>query len=211
MLKIHAAGPTDGQFASFVRDVDSHDSVNLAGTSSTAAQTAEVLKSDRVDAIIFPFEWADVLRTLETSRGAPRPNPALIVVAESLSTPILARSLACGFDGAVETEGKIDHAVRRIHDVVSGDWTLESQPSLHGLGLTRGLLARELVIEDTDDRHIADLVGTGLTDDDIALVMGWTIQKVRNRIESLLASNDLAYRTQLAVIRASLLKVPDFS
>jgi hypothetical protein len=41
--------------------------------------------------------------------------------------------------------------------------------------------------------------------------MGWTIQKVRNRIESLLASNDLAYRTQLAVIRASLLKVPDFS
>ncbi|MBU6242341.1 MAG: hypothetical protein KJS66_11195 [Acidobacteria bacterium] len=211
MLRIQAAGPTAGQFGSFVRNVDSHTSVELTGLSSTATHTAEILKSGNIDALIFPFEWADVVRTLEVSRGAPKPDPALIVVAERLSPPILVRSLACGFDGAVETQGDVDHAVQKIHKVVAGDWTLESEPSMAGLDLRRGLLARELIIEDINDRHIADLVGTGLTDDDIALVMGWSIQKVRNRIENLLATNELAYRTQLAVIRASLLKVPDFS
>lgn len=83
-------------------------------------------------------------------------------------------------------------------------------PSLQGLSHLRGLLARELIFEDADDQPVADLVGTGLSDDDIARVMGWTIQPVRNRIENLLASNELTSRTQLVVLRASRLKVPDF-
>ena len=41
--------------------------------------------------------------------------------------------------------------------------------------------------------------------------MDWPIQRVRNRIENLLSNNQLSYRTQLAVIRAASLKVPDFS
>lgn len=74
--------------------------------------------------------------------------------------------------------------------------------------MSPGLLARELVFRDSNDRLVSDLVATGLTDDDMALAMGWTIQKVRNQIEHLLSANELTHRTQLAVIRASLLKVP---
>jgi len=211
MLRIHAAGPVVGEFATFVQAIDAHARVELAGISTTAAHTAEALKSNDVDALVFPFDWADVVRTLKVSRTAPTPDPSLVVVADRISTPILARSLACGFHGAVESDSNVDTALETISNVVGGRWSLENEPSLRGLGLSPGLLARELVFHDTDDRHLADLVGTGLTDDDIALLMGWNIQKVRNRIENLLSSNDIKYRTQLAVIRASLLKVPDFS
>jgi DNA-binding NarL/FixJ family response regulator len=111
----------------------------------------------------------------------------------------------------VEASTPIESAVERIASVVAGTSTLESEPALRDLGLSPGLLARELVFRDSNDRLVSDLVATGLTDDDIALAMGWTIQKVRNQIEHLLSANELNHRTQLAVIRASLLKVPDFS
>lgn len=62
-------------------------------------------------------------------------------------------------------------------------------------------------IEGEDDRHIADLVGIGLTDEEIARVIDRSLQHTRNRIEHLLFSNDLTHRTQLAVIRASLTNV----
>jgi DNA-binding NarL/FixJ family response regulator len=176
-----------------------------------AAQTVEALKSSSVDALIFPFEWADVVRTLMVSQSSPKTEPSLVVVASQISTPILARSLACGFHGAVEASTPIESAVERIASVVAGTSTLESEPALRDLGLSPGLLARELVFRDSNDRLVSDLVATGLTDDDIALAMGWTIQKVRNQIEHLLSANELTHRTQLAVIRASLLKVPDFS
>ena len=211
MLTLHAAGPDSGEFASFVRAIDTHPRVALTGASNMAAQTVEALKSSSVDALVFPFEWADVVRTLMVSQSSPKTEPSLVVVASQISTPILARSLACGFHGAVEAGTPIESAVERIASVVAGTSTLESEPALRDLGLSPGLLARELVFRDSNDRLVSDLVATGLTDDDIALAMGWTIQKVRNQIEHLLSANELNHRTQLAVIRASLLKVPDFS
>ena len=211
MLSLHAAGPVAGDFTSFVETICAHDGVELLGISHTATHAAEALKAYKIDALIFPFDWADVVRTLKVSIGTSRPVPALVVVADQLSTPVLARSLACGFAGAVETAAHVDKAIDRIADVVRGSWNLANEPSLSGLALSPGLLARELMVSNADDQHVADLVGSGLTDDEIAVAMGWTLQKVRNCVEHLLSTNDLTYRTQLAVIRASLLKVPDFS
>lgn len=211
MLKLHAAGPNGGEFASFVRAIDSDPRITLSGESNLAAHTVEALRTSPVDALIFPFEWSDVVRTLMVSRSSLTTGPSLVVVADRISTPLLARSLACGFHGAVESNSPIETAVERIASVVAGQSTLENEPTLRGLGLSPGMLARELLFRDTNDRHVAELVATGLTDDDIALAMGWSIQKVRNQIEHLLSANELTHRTQLAVIRASLLKVPDFS
>lgn len=211
MLKLHAAGPDFGEFASFVEAVGGHAQVQLVGTSGTLAHTAEVLKGREIDVLLFPFGWADAIRTLKVSQTPKTPDPSLVVVADQASTPVLARSLACGFDGAVDSTSSIENAVEKMTSVVRGQWTLADEPSLRGLGLSPGLLARDLIITDREDQHIADLVGTGLTDEDIAYVMGWTVQRVRNHIESILSLNNISYRTQLAVIRASLLKVPDFS
>jgi DNA-binding CsgD family transcriptional regulator len=95
--------------------------------------------------------------------------------------------------------------------IVTGRVRLDNEPILRDLGLPPGLLARGLEVEPGDDTDIADLVGAGLPDADIAVTMGASVQTVRNRIEHILHANGLSHRTQLAVVRASLVKVPDFS
>lgn len=122
----------------------------------------------------------------------------------------MAHALECGFDGVVAISDDPKSTISKIEMIIDGTWTFESEPSLRELSLIRRMLARELVLGDTDDEQLVDLMGTGLPDEDIAMLIDWTIQQVRNRIESLLTDNDLAYRRQLAVIRAASLKVPDF-
>lgn len=210
MLRLHFAGSEGHPFASRLAAIEPATGAVLAGTTSTGASTVDVLHSDGIDAVIFPFDWLDFIHTLRSSSsssGAAR----LIVAADGVSAPLLVRTLAYGFDGVVDMNLEPVHAIGQVARIVDGAWRLESDPAVRGLALTRGLLAKELTLSDADDRHIADLVGTGLPDDEIAAVMDWSIQAVRNRIESLLAANQLSYRTQLAVIRAASLKVPDFN
>jgi len=123
----------------------------------------------------------------------------------------MAHALACGFDGVVSVGDPPHSTIGRITQIVDGSWTFESEPWLQELGLMRGMLARELELSDGNDEQLVDLMATGLPDEDIASLMDWTVQRVRNRIERLLDDNALMYRTQLAVIRAASLKVPDFS
>lgn len=209
MVRLHAAGCDGEAFSSYVSLLATHRDLEVVGTSTTGAEAAEMVKSGGIDALIFPFDWADVIRTLKLSVTAVS-QPSFVAVTQPVTTPVLARSLACDFDGVVDSAVATDSAARHIQRVIAGESRLEDEPSLRGLGLSRGLLVRELVLTGADDRHLADLVGTGLSDEEIAIVMGWNIQTVRNNIERLLAANDLLYRIQLAVVRASLLKVPDF-
>ena len=99
----------------------------------------------------------------------------------------------------------------RIKQIIDGRLLINDDPALQSLGVSAGLFTRQIVIDDPVDQHIADLVGTGMPDDDIARIMDIPVQAVRNRIEGLLVANGLTYRTQLAVIQASLVKVPDFA
>lgn len=140
----------------------------------------------------------------------PGATPVFIAVEEQPSRASMAHAVACGFDGVVGANEGANGVIDKIQRIVDGTWTFESEPWLQELGLTRGLLARELILTEDDDPQLLDLVGTGLPDEDIAFLMDWTLQRVRNRIEALLADNDLVFRTQLAVIRAASLKIVDF-
>jgi len=210
MLQVLAVGADQETFSSFVSSLSTRDDFRVADVTRNAIQTAEAMRSGAADALLFPDEWSDAVRSIKSSVGNTTEIP-LVVAAAPLSKPILARSLAYGFNGAVSPLDPIDASIQRIQDIVAGRWHLEDEPLIRDLGLTNGLFDRDLVIEVEDDRHIADLVGIGLTDEEIARVIDRSLQHTRNRIENLLATNELAYRTQLAVIRASLLKVPDFS
>lgn len=137
--------------------------------------------------------------------------PTFIVVRNNSSRASIIHSFACGFDGVVNAHGDTRSLLRKIEQIIEGSWTFESEPWLRELGLTRGLLARDLVYSDEYDDELLDLVSIGLPDEKIAVLMEWTVQRVRNRIERLLSDNELTYRTQLAVVRVASLKVPDFS
>ena len=182
----------------------------LVGTSATARNTLDAMRSQQVDAVLFPTAWADIMRTLRVSIDGVGHSP-LILTTEQPSKTSLVRAFACGFNGTVFTSAGLTQAISRVSEIISGSWSLENEPVLRGLAITPGLLSRQVVFEDSHDEQIADLLGTGLLDHDIAILMDMTIQQVRNRIENLLTQNELSYRTQLAVVRAARLKVPDFS
>lgn len=208
MLRMHVAHPADGSADGFIEGLGRHSAVEIAGRSSTASGLSSAIGSDDFHVVLLPPERADIARTVRAARSTPGTS-SFIVFAERRSTPLLALSLANGFDAVVETSSPSDEVVDLIVRVVNKEWHLESEPALSRLGLTRGLLAKRLHIDSHQDGEIADLVGTGIPDDEIAELMQMSIQLVRNRIEHLLATNELQYRTQLAVLRASQLKVAD--
>lgn len=210
MLRLHFAGPTDHPLVSTLSVLDAPSGAALIGTSSTARTTLDAMRSHDVDAVLFPTVWADIMRTLRTSIEDVGHSP-LILTTEQPSKTSLVRAFACGFNGTVFTSAGLAQAISRVSEIINGSWSLENEPVLRGLAITPGLLTRQLVFNDSHDEQIADLLGTGLPDDDIAVLMDMTVQHVRNRIENLLTHNELSYRTQLAVVRAASLKVPDFS
>jgi hypothetical protein len=55
------------------------------------------------------------------------------------------------------------------------------------------------------------MLSLGMTDHEIALVSNHPLQLVRNRIADLIILNDLVNRTQLAVLQATNLVIPDFT
>lgn len=210
MLKLHFAGPSDHPYVALLGSIEERSKALVVGAIPSAAMTIEALGSDDVDAVLFPADRIASMRTILTYiEGSP--STPLIVMTEQESKPTLVLALAYGFSGMIHVAGGPDLAAAHIAHIIDGTWTFENDPSLQGLAVSRGLLTRHLTFSDADDQHIADLVGTGLPDEDIAFFMEWTVQRVRNRIEHLLVENDLSFRTQLAVVQAASLKVPDFS
>jgi len=201
MLRLHFAGPEPRLVP---------PSITFVGATLSVTATIDALRSTKIDAMLFPSDWSHPMRSVRAALST-EAVPPFIAVNHHASRASMAHALACGFDGVVGANDDAPAMLERIERIIDGTWTFESEPWLRELGVTRGLLARELILDEDTDDQIVDLVSTGLPDDDIAVLMDWTIQRVRNRIEALLSANDLSYRTQLAVIRAASLKVPDFS
>ena len=188
------------------------DGIRLLGTGTSGAQIAAALRTDEPDAIVFPVDRADLARTIRVSARVPVESaPFFVAASEHITRPLIVKAALSGFHGLVETGAAPATLGAHIGAIVTGRDRLADEPILRDLGLPPGLLARGLVVEPGNDSDIADLVGAGLPDADIAVTVGTPLQTVRNRIEHILHVNGLTHRTQLAVVRASLVKVPDFS
>lgn len=212
MLKVLVADSPEGHYSSFVTDIAAHGDIDVVGQCQTGHEVAIAARKTEIDAFVFPVEWSELCRAIQLSSETPVfERTSLIVAAQTISKPVLVKAYLYGFDGAVALDHGPAAAVSNISAIVEGRVSLLDNPVFHNLDVTPGLLARNITIPHPDDEDLAHLVGVGLPDDAIARVMGWSIQQVRNRIENLLATNDLMYRTQLAVLCASVCKVPDFT
>ena len=186
--------------------------LDIVGSAQTGREVSAAMKESAADIFAFPPDWLELGRSIRISLDVPeRGSPAFVVAGESPGLSLVVKSHLYGMDGIVDTTQDQDAVVSRLNAVVDGSWHLSRDPAVTGLGLSHGLLSREPVIRNREDREIADLLGGGLTDDEIADLLGIPVQRVRNRIEHLIFENDLVYRTQLAVLVTSLVKVPDFS
>lgn len=211
MLKVLVADSAGPQFSSFVDSLASHENIEVFGQCRTGHEVACAAQDSDIDAFVFPVEWSELCRAIQLSSDVPVfEATSLIVTAHPVSKPVLVKAYLYGFDGAISIDHEPLTNVARIVDIVDGRESLLDNPIFRDLDVTPGLLARNVTFPLPDDEDLAHLVGVGLPDDAIARVMGWSIQRVRNRIEDLLITNDLVYRTQLAVLCASVWKIPDF-
>ena len=160
--------------------------------------------------MVFSEHLADLARVIRITGHLPFGGPTAVVMAADRTTDARrVTSLAYGFDSVLPITNDPDAAAKRLREIVDGQHRLVDETPVGSLA--PGLLARALVVDDPVDREIADLVGSGLGDDEIARVTGHSIQEVRNRIEGIIDANKVTTRTHLAVMRAAQIVVPDLT
>lgn len=209
-VRLFATASTGDDLSRLTAEFRSRPEVHVVGVGTTGRETVAALREEPIDALLFSPNLADIARVIRISGRIPmNSSPALVVAAESISHARRATSLAYGFDSILPTSVGAEVAANRLIEIVDGQHRLTNETPVDRQ--TPGLLARALVADDPVDREIADLVGSGLDDDDIARVTGRSIQDVRNRIEHIIDANRLSTRTHLALLRAAQINVPDFS
>ena len=212
MLKLFVGESKSGEFDSLVGAANSREDIDVVGVGSTGREVAQAVKSIDFNALIVPQSWAEMGRALRITLGsAPGSKPSFIIGTDELTAALVVKVALYGFDAAVPVTSDPTSALHEIAQVATSTRPLSAEPLLHQLGLQPGVLARELILVDPSDSEVADLVGSGLPDSDIARVTGKSIQQIRNVIEGLLHANGLTYRTQLAVLRSASWRIPDFS
>lgn len=197
-----------GELIERISSIDSFTSVTEC---RSAREVASLMRTQDVEAFVFPKEWAEVCRSLRLEpREDARKLPVFILAAHSPTKATYVKSLLFGFDGVLDTSEEPHHLAGHMSAIFDGTRHLIDEEALRNLNLRHGLFAREVLVDNADDLDLAQLVGAGLPDSEIAALLGWNIQQVRNRIEHLLTTNELSYRTQLAVLSSSVWRIPDF-
>ena len=210
MVRLFATTPVSHPLTEVVESLSNHPSVHVVGISDKGLDTVDAIRSESVDVVVFAETLADLARAIRISVPIPLSAlPTMVVAMETLSAPQLITSAAYGFDGILPLTKDTDASATRLNDLVQGRHRLSDEAPVETISY--GLLARPLVTDDPVDRQIADLVGSGLDDDEIAHLTGQSLQDVRNRIEGIIHANQLSTRTHLAIMRAAHIVVPDFS
>lgn len=210
VVKLFATSPPGDPLVDIVAALRSHSSIDVIGVGETGRETVEAIRAVSPDALVFADSLSDLARAIRISAGIPlQSSPTMVLAAERISRPLLVRSLAYGFDAVLPIDDTPEATASRIAEIVDGHHRLADETNLDSPA--PGILSRILVTHDPIDREIADLVGSGLGDDEIARVTGRSIQDVRNRIEGIIDANNLSTRTHLAVMRAAQIVVPDLS
>lgn len=137
-------------------------------------------------------------------------NTKRVVATENPSPSLLVKAHQYGFDDVVDIHSMRSRTVERLKSLIEGDSEFQDNSLFSSLSLRHSLFTREINVEQGGDLDIIDLMGIGLTDDDISTVLGLSSQHVRNRIADLLYVNGLARRTQLVALRNSHVHLPEY-
>ncbi|MEY2626518.1 MAG: hypothetical protein RJB08_277 [Actinomycetota bacterium] len=211
MLRVLVGHSAPQQFGTFLEGLASHPSIEILGVAQTGHEVANNLKGGEVDTFLFPSDWCQLTRMIVTTIGTEAVADTSCVVAAPTPSPAqLVKALLYGFDGLVSTTDAPNEVATYLDAVNAGTSDLLDHPLVSDLGLNPGVLQRNLLPVDDVTNEVVELVGSGLTDADIATALRMTPQDVRNRIEAAMVLNGLTHRTQLAILQVLNWRVPDF-
>ena len=186
--------------------------VNVVSIARTGRDAIDVLTREPVDVSIHSEDTVELSRFIRDAIPETVSSSVSRVVASPRpTTPLLVKAHQFGFDGVIAVPKSPDQLASELVDVLSRRSSLSEHPVIRSLNLTPGILTRTLAYSNQLEAGIADLVGIGLSDREIAETLQLSLQAVRNHIEQLLRDNQLSTRTQLAVLHAINWSIPDFA
>lgn len=186
--------------------------VNVVSVARTGRHAVDVLNREAVDVSIHSEDTVELSRFIRNAlHDDVSSSVARVVATPRPATPLLVKAHQFGFDGVIQLPRTPEQIAADLVNVVSRRTSLSEHPTIKSLNLTPGILTRTLTYSNQLESGIADLVGIGLSDTEIAETLQITLQAVRNHIEQLLRDNQLSTRTQLAVLHAINWSIPDFA
>ena len=186
--------------------------VNVVSVARTGRHAVDVLNREAVDVSIHSEDTVELSRFIRNAlHDDVSSSVARVVATPRPATPLLVKAHQFGFDGVIQLPRTPEQIAADLVNVVSRRTSLSEHPTIKSLNLTPGILTHTLTYSNQLESGIADLVGIGLSDTEIAETLQITLQAVRNHIEQLLRDNQLSTRTQLAVLHAINWSIPDFA
>ena len=186
--------------------------IDVVGVARTGRDAIDAMNSLELDMSIHSSLTVELPVLIRPAlRGTAGKTVKRVVASDSPTAPLIVRAHQFGFDGIVPVTDSPEDLSAAMLDILVGRAQLADHPVVRRLGLTPGMLDKRLDMRDQGQIDLAGLLRVGLGDDEIAEVLDLPKQTVRNRIAEMIHSNGLATRTQLAVMVAVNVHIPDFS
>ncbi|CAB4651837.1 unannotated protein [freshwater metagenome] len=201
---------TTGSLSPLTQILDTTPEIQIVDVVRNGRDMAIALKSKDVHLSVLAPEVLDLDLVVEKSRGF-RPQVKKVVVASSPSVPLVIKAHQFGVNDVISLDTDTASLVERFKMTIDGKSEIENHPVIQALHFKNGQFNKTVRHNDEDDLMILQLLSLGMTDQEIALVSQIPLQLVRNRIADLIVMNDLVNRTQLAVLQATNLVIPDFA
>lgn len=201
---------TAGSLSPLTQILDTTPEIHIVNVVRNGRDMALALKSKEVHLSVLAPEVLDLDLVVEKSRGF-RPQVKKVVVASSPSAPLVIKAHQYGVNDVIALDTDTASLVERFKMTVEGRSEIENHPVIQSLHFKNGQFNKTVRHNDEDDLMVLQLLSLGMTDQEIALVSKIPLQFVRNRIAELIVMNDLGNRTQLAVLQATYLVIPDFA
>jgi len=201
---------TADSLAPLTQLLDSAPDIKIVDVVRNGRDMALALKSKDVHLSVLAPEVLDLDLVVEKSRGF-KPQVKKVVVATSPTAPLVIKAHQYGVHDVIPFDTDADALVRRFKLTIDGKSEIENHPVIQSLRFKNGQFNKTVQHRNEDDVIILQMLSLGMADHEIALVSNTPLQLVRNRIADLIILNDLVNRTQLAVLQATSLVIPDFT
>lgn len=197
---------------SLIGILENNRDVTSVKVATNGRQAIDALHSSPIDISISSGTGLDFNRMLQR-HIAPTVAASLtrVVATQSPTVPLFVKAHQFGFNNVLPLTTPEEKIVPSLQRTLSGEESIKDHPSVKALHLTPGALTHSISFEDTNDHHIVELVGVGLSDHEIAEALNLSIQNVRNRVAHSIRINQLTNRTQLALLQNTNWQIPDFA
>jgi DNA-binding NarL/FixJ family response regulator len=201
---------TTGSLTPLTQLLDTTPEVHIVDVVRNGRDMALALKSKDVHLSVLAPEVLDLDLIVEKSRGF-IPMVKKVVVASPPTAPLVIKAHQYGVNDVIPLDIDTASLLQRFQMTIEGKSEIENHPVIKSLKFKNGQFNKIVKHTNDEDVIILQLLSLGMSDSEISLVTEISIQLVRNRIAELIIMNDLANRTQLAVLQATNLVIPDFA